>query len=1571
MRKSFSNVISIVLVICMLTVMLTPLTAFAGTTATTGEPTYAFRQTFSDPTINTSGSTANVVAAKGFLLGNSSSITYTLENDTLKLLTSNSSSSGPFVDVRFNHDGIRQDFTQDFILSFWIKPDTNSLTIGGSGWAWTDKTANATVSKVFSIENGYYYISGTKYENAHLDANKWSLVEIAFNYDETATSGDGKQGATTSYTFMFNGNVIKTVDASVLLHNIDNFRILRYANSPFELDDLTVAFGNKSLIDTPRTGLPSEEDPDTPKDDIYIYREEFGKGFINDRNMVSAIAAAGGFWGNHQNGSEYNLEGGSLNYTKRSSSDFIDLRYYIAGNTVDMAKDLTFSLWIKPTTSSFSASLALGENGGSSDDSIIKIANGKLKISGTDYNALEANQWYHIEVKCDYDATATATNGKAGAFTSFTISLNGTKVATTTATSGKVMHELNTYRLFRYANAPFSIDDLTIASGLVSTYSARSQAPVATRGETVYVEDFSKDINTNSSVSAIVGAKGLYGNHANGTTYNVEGGSLNYTDKRYRDTLNLEFWHDGAKLDLSEDFVLSYKIKSTANTSYRFYWTDSAVGDEEHSFRHWSNRIRICDELKTGGITNPKVFTEPGEWALMELFFHYDENAVSEDGKQGAFTFYSVYVNGEYLQTTKTFFDFNKIDDFTLFSHSEDNYSIDDITIAYGNVSLGGEGFDGGWDEKDYFFDNTDVPTDYDYSLCIVGDTQVLSAWKKDSYNAIYDWIVENAEAKKMLAVLGLGDVTSNDTDGEWQTASAAINLLQNVVPFTVVRGNHDGDAMLNKYLNNEAYKSQFGGFYDENNVNTFWMPLTAGNDKYIVIGLDYGPTDDEVAWAQNVIASNPDYKIIITTHAYMDGNGIVLGDSSFGTSTEAYTNSGKEIWEKLGRKYANVEMILCGHMEGDFISVRQDKGDNGNTVTQMYINPQWVDDALANGAGNVTMFYFNEGSSTIYVETYSTVEKQHFMEENQFSIDLNAVVEDDNQGGNQGGNEGDNPGDNEGTDPEIKIPEIIYSNDFSSADSMNTTNNGESINAANGMWNKFELGTEYNLNGGTFNYITRDGDKYFELRYYYDGNYKDLKQDFVISFWMKPTSSNATFRFDFKQNSPALSDTKVFAIVNNFYRMNNVVNNDVVLTVNEWSLVEIVAHYDAAKGGTYAYTFMLNGKVVGSVTALQVFEEIDTITLFRNLSGTFSIDNLMIATGNQSLINTLNPYCSISEGKHTGGNATCTEQAKCSVCNQPYGDLGNHTADKFDCTYTCTVCGETVTADCSNPISFDGVYLNLNQNINVVFTVKVHSCVDNPYMVFTFRGKEYTVTKYTVREDGTLGFTFEKVMPYYMCEEIVATLYGTKDTQTVSVTQNGFSVKSYCDRAVELNSDNAEFVALASDLLVYGAKAQAYAGYKTNALATDGVEWLAPTAFVVPDTDFEFSGEANDAYTWAGGGLNLTNEMNMYISFTAESVDGLSVTFTINGREYTYDVSGYTPDADGKYKVYFYGVNAYEFDDVVTVNFIVDEDVVGNTLSYSVDSYINYMYNNADEALAELVKAISGYGKSASAYKN
>ena len=53
--------------------------------------------------------------------------------------------------------------------------------------------------------------------------------------------------------------------------------------------------------------------------------------------------------------------------------------------------------------------------------------------------------------------------------------------------------------------------------------------------------------------------------------------------------------------------------------------------------------------------------------------------------------------------------------------------------------------------------------------------------------------------------------------------------------------------------------------------------------------------------------------------------------------------------------------------------------------------------------------------------------------------------------------------------------------------------------------------------------------------------------------------------------------------------------------------------------------------------------------------------------------------YEEIPARSHTGGTATCTEQATCSVCGEKYGDALGHTGGTATCTEqaTCSVCGE------------------------------------------------------------------------------------------------------------------------------------------------------------------------------------------------------------------------------------------------------------------------------------------------------
>ena len=295
-----------------------------------------------------------------------------------------------------------------------------------------------------------------------------------------------------------------------------------------------------------------------------------------------------------------------------------------------------------------------------------------------------------------------------------------------------------------------------------------------------------------------------------------------------------------------------------------------------------------------------------------------------------------------------------------------------------------------------------------------------------DNMKDIYDWIVANKDEKKIAHVFGLGDVTDASTDAEWAVAKKEIAKLNGVVSYTLVRGNHDDKTKFNNTFNTTAYTSQMDGFYQSGSINSFYKKLDVGAEKYLLLTLDNGPKDPELAWADGIIKANPDRKVIITTHAYLSQDGDTLrgtnnggNDADTPSKNGTENNDGYDIWNELIYENENVFMVISGHIDADRVIQTKAVGKNGNEVIQILSDSQSVDQGVG-PTGMVTMLYFSNDGSKITVETYSTVRKAFFMEENQFEID---VVKYDLGGGNGGndsgngdGNDGGNGSENAGT---------------------------------------------------------------------------------------------------------------------------------------------------------------------------------------------------------------------------------------------------------------------------------------------------------------------------------------------------------------------------------------------------------------------------------------------------------------------------------------------------------------------------------------------------------------------------
>jgi len=296
------------------------------------------------------------------------------------------------------------------------------------------------------------------------------------------------------------------------------------------------------------------------------------------------------------------------------------------------------------------------------------------------------------------------------------------------------------------------------------------------------------------------------------------------------------------------------------------------------------------------------------------------------------------------------------------------------------------------------WFTEKEPVTGYDYSFAVIGDTQKVTYNDPDKLSLIYDWIADNAASKNIKYAFGLGDIveTASGLDSEWTVAKNAIALLEGVVPYSLIRGNHDNTAKFNSYFGTAEYKASLDGFYSDDDISNFYDLFEVGDDKYLLVGLDYGPSDDVLAWAGEIIESHPERKVIITTHAMLGSDGEWFTDSAENGGLQGGgLNNGPAIWDKLVKKYANIYLVLCGHDPSDNIIVKQAKGENGNTVTTMLIDPQDVD-RWWGSTGLVAMFYVYSEENKIAVEYYSPIREAYFIKENQFTLSLASETDDE-----------------------------------------------------------------------------------------------------------------------------------------------------------------------------------------------------------------------------------------------------------------------------------------------------------------------------------------------------------------------------------------------------------------------------------------------------------------------------------------------------------------------------------------------------------------------------------------------
>lgn len=278
--------------------------------------------------------------------------------------------------------------------------------------------------------------------------------------------------------------------------------------------------------------------------------------------------------------------------------------------------------------------------------------------------------------------------------------------------------------------------------------------------------------------------------------------------------------------------------------------------------------------------------------------------------------------------------------------------------------------------------------------LIILPDTQNMVQKFPHIFQSQTAWITNNADSINF--VLHVGDITNANNKQQWKTAASGLSLMDNVVPYTFVPGNHDTGTfgksdirntdLLNEFLPYSKYSkmSNFGGTYEDGRMENSWHTFKSDKGyKYLILSLEFAPRDEILDWAGKIIKKHKKYNVIISTHAYLYSDDNRISDkynhkwtpSKYGLykASNGNANDGEQIWDKLVKKHKNIFMVVCGHVLNDGTGLLITKGDKGNTVYQMLSNYQsGVIGSKLGGSGFLRIIDIDETQKEISIKSYS-----------------------------------------------------------------------------------------------------------------------------------------------------------------------------------------------------------------------------------------------------------------------------------------------------------------------------------------------------------------------------------------------------------------------------------------------------------------------------------------------------------------------------------------------------------------------------------------------------------------------
>lgn len=284
------------------------------------------------------------------------------------------------------------------------------------------------------------------------------------------------------------------------------------------------------------------------------------------------------------------------------------------------------------------------------------------------------------------------------------------------------------------------------------------------------------------------------------------------------------------------------------------------------------------------------------------------------------------------------------------------------------------------------------------FSFVVLPDTQKYSEKNPKIFCDQTSWIATNKTNQNIRFVSHMGDIVENHNEfpAEWVAASNCMAILEKGgVPYGIIPGNHDTDTFYredgmktydhyfpaSRYTMYPWYKGNRKE--NQNNYQLISVATPEGMKKFLFLNLEIEPSNNTIAWANEIVSQYPNVYTILTTHKYLTDSGTGLDI----TRTYSRTgNTGQDIWNKLVKNNCSIRMVWNGHYhQTDGENMLITKNSCGEDVHQIIQDYQARE---SGGNGRLRIYTFNPKTDLINVKTYSpTTDTYETDTDSQFSV--------------------------------------------------------------------------------------------------------------------------------------------------------------------------------------------------------------------------------------------------------------------------------------------------------------------------------------------------------------------------------------------------------------------------------------------------------------------------------------------------------------------------------------------------------------------------------------------------------